>query len=95
MIFHVDDIMNKDQDLCHVMPKKGLVGTSSAKPCFAYHSYRIVLCCLNMRNRDPHRENVENILAINLPILTMKHIRESPSVSHAIRKRAWNADNIL
>ena len=24
-----------------------------------------------MRNRDPHRENVENILAICLPILTM------------------------
>ena len=43
-----------------------------------------------MRNRDPHRENVENILAICLPILTMQHIRESPSVSHAMRISAWN-----
>ena len=34
-----------------------------------------------MRNRDPHRENVENILAISLPIVTMQHIRESPSAS--------------
>ena len=25
----------------------------------------------NMRNRDPHRENLENILAICLPIMTM------------------------
>ena len=30
-----------------------------------------------MRNRDPHRENVGNILAICLPILTMQHIKES------------------
>ncbi len=44
-----------------------------------------------MRNRDPHRENVENILAICLPIMTMQHIRESPSASHAMRKSAWNA----
>ncbi len=29
-----------------------------------------------MRNRDPHRENVENILEICLPIVTMQHIRE-------------------
>ncbi len=27
-----------------------------------------------IRNRDPHRENVENILAICLPIMTMQHI---------------------
>ena len=44
-----------------------------------------------MRNRDPHRENVENILAISLPIMTMQHINESPSVSHAMTKSAWNA----
>ncbi len=44
----------------------------------------------NMRNRDPHRENVENILAICLPIMTMQHIRESLSASHAMRKSAWN-----
>ncbi len=43
-----------------------------------------------MRNRDPHRENVENILAICLPILTMQHIRESSSASHAMRISAWN-----
>ncbi len=43
-----------------------------------------------MRNRDPHRENVENILGICLPIVTMQHIRESPSASHAMRKSAWN-----
>ena len=43
-----------------------------------------------MRKRDPHRENVENIWAICLPILTMQHIRESPSASHAMRKSAWN-----
>ncbi len=44
----------------------------------------------NMRNRDPHRENVVNILAISLPIVTMQHIREPPSASHAMRKSAWN-----
>ncbi len=44
----------------------------------------------SMRNRHPHRENVENILAISLPIITVQHIRESPSVSHAMRKSAWN-----
>ncbi len=43
-----------------------------------------------MRNRDSHRENVENILAICLPIMTMKYIRESPSAGHATRKSAWN-----
>ena len=43
-----------------------------------------------MRNRDPHRENVGNILAICLPIVTMQHIRESQSACHAIRKSAWN-----
>ncbi len=47
-----------------------------------------------MRNRDPHRENVENIVAICLPSLTMQHIRESPSVSHAMRKSAWNGGPI-
>ena len=45
---------------------------------------------ISMRNRDPHRENVENILAICLPIVTMQHIRESPPASHAMRKSAWN-----
>ncbi len=45
---------------------------------------------LDMRNRDPHRENVKNILAISLPIMTMQHIRESPPASHAMRKSAWN-----
>ena len=44
-----------------------------------------------MRNRDPHRENVENILAICLPIVAMHHIRESPPASHAMRKSVWNA----
>ncbi len=34
-----------------------------------------------MRNRDPHKGNVKNILAICLPILTMQHIRESPSAA--------------
>ncbi len=43
-----------------------------------------------MRNRDPRRENLENMLEICLPIMTMKHIRESPSASHATRKSAWN-----
>ena len=38
---------------------------------------------LSMRNRDPHRENVENILAI-------QHIRECPSASHAMGISAWN-----
>ena len=41
---------------------------------------------LVMRNRDPHRENVENILAICLLILTMQHIREYPSASHTMRR---------
>ncbi len=45
---------------------------------------------LVMRNRDPHRENVENILAISLPIVTMQHIKESPSASHAMRISVWN-----
>ncbi len=47
-----------------------------------------------MRNRYPHRENVESILAclaICLQIMTMQHIRESPSASYAMRKSAWNA----
>ncbi len=48
-----------------------------------------------MRNRDPHRENVENILAICLPIVTMQHIRESPSPSHGMRKSAWNDPPLL
>ncbi len=39
-----------------------------------------------MRNRDPHRENIENILAICLPILTMQHVRQSPSARHVMRK---------
>ena len=52
-----------------------------AQPIFLQHT---------MRNRDPHRENVENILAICLPIMAMQHIRESPSASHAMRKSAWN-----
>ena len=43
-----------------------------------------------MRNRNPHRENVENILAVCLPIMTMQHIRESLSASHAMRKSLWN-----
>ncbi len=43
-----------------------------------------------MRNRDPHRENVENILAICLPIVAMQHIRESPSAGHGMRISAWN-----
>ncbi len=43
-----------------------------------------------MRNRDPHRQNVENILAICLSIMTLKHIGESPSARHATRKCAWN-----
>ncbi len=30
-------------------------------------------------NRDPHRENVVNILAISHPIVTMQHLREPPS----------------
>ena len=29
---------------------------------------------LFMRNREPHRENIENTLAICLPIMTMQHI---------------------
>ena len=37
----------------------------------------------SMRSRDLHRENVVNILAICLPIMTMEHIRKSPSASHA------------
>ncbi len=45
---------------------------------------------MNMRNGDPHRENVETILAICLPIMAMQHIRESPSASHVMRKSAWN-----
>ncbi len=45
----------------------------------------------HMRKRGPHRENVvENILVICLLIVTMQHIRESPSASHAMRKSAWN-----
>ena len=43
-----------------------------------------------MRNRDPHRENAENILSICLPIMTIQHIRESPSTILAMRKSAWN-----
>ncbi len=43
-----------------------------------------------MRNRDPHKENVDDILAICLPIVTMQHIRESPSASHAMRNSGWN-----
>ena len=43
-----------------------------------------------MRNSDPYRENAENILAICLLIVTMQHIRESPSASHVVRKSAWN-----
>ena len=48
-----------------------------------------------MRSRDPHREKVENISAICLPIVTMQHIRESPSASHAMRKSAWNVQDML
>ena len=44
----------------------------------------------DMRNRDPHYENVGNILAICLSIMTMQLFRESPSASHAMRKSAWN-----
>ncbi len=43
-----------------------------------------------MRNRDPHRENVENILAICLLIMTMQRTRESPSASQAMKKSAWH-----
>ncbi len=43
--------------------------------------------------RYPYRENVQNILAICLPIMTMQHIsmiRESSSASHAMGISAWN-----
>ncbi len=43
-----------------------------------------------MINRHPDREIVENIWAISLPIMTMQHIRESPSASHAMRMNGWN-----
>ena len=69
-------------------------------PCFAWfkpgraHSpnpyFYLLPFLVIMRNRDPHRENVENILAICLPILTMQHIREYSSASHAMRISAWN-----
>ncbi len=42
------------------------------------------------RNRHAHRENVLNIPAICLPIMTMQHIRESLSVSNAMGINAWN-----
>ena len=44
-----------------------------------------------MRNRDQHRDNVENILAICLPIMT----REPPPASLAMRKSEWNVLDIL
>ena len=47
-----------------------------------------------MRNIHPRRENVENILAICLPIVTMQHIGESLSASHAMRKNAWIVRNL-
>ena len=49
---------------------------------------------LFIRNRDPHGENVENILAIYLPLMKMQHIREYPSASHVMRKSAWNDGNL-
>ncbi len=48
---------------------------------------------LYMRNRDHHRENVENILAICLPIVTMQHIRESSSANHAMVESEWNGSS--
>ncbi len=50
--------------------------------------------CPVMRNRDPHRKNVENISAICLPIVAMQHIRESPSASHAVGMIEWNDSNL-
>ncbi len=44
---------------------------------------------------NPHKEIVENILAICLPIMTMQHIRDYPSASHAMRRSAWNAHACL
>ena len=43
-----------------------------------------------IRNGYPHRENVENIFAVSLPIVTIQHIREFPSANHVMRKSAWN-----
>ena len=65
-----------------------------------FHSLILTLHCKEWTETweteiDPHRENVENILAICLPIMTMQHIRESPSVSHALRKNAWNGQGLL
>ena len=48
-----------------------------------------------MRNRHPPRENVENILAICLPIMTMQHIRESSTASHAMRMNGWNVTDCI
>ena len=45
---------------------------------------------VTMRQRDLHRENVENFLAISLPMVTMQHISESPSASHTMRTSVWN-----
>ena len=46
-----------------------------------------------MRNRDPHRENAENISAICLPIVTMQHIKESSSASRVMGKSGWHTFN--
>ena len=79
-----------------------LFGDSFSKSCIVYDftncdQILLELCHARtsllrsfMRNRDPYRENVENILAISLPIVTMQHIRESPSASHAMRISVWN-----
>ncbi len=58
---------------------------------FRYHFSTLWENGFTMRNRDHNRENVENILAVCLPILTMQHIREPSSASHAMRRGAWNA----
>ena len=47
-----------------------------------------------IRNRDPHRGNAENVIAICFPIVIMQHIRESPTASHTMRKSAWNDQNM-
>ena len=47
-----------------------------------------------MRKRDPHRANVENILAICLPNVTMQHIKESSPAMQFMGISAWNGSEM-
>ena len=57
--------------------KSALRFICTSNTCITGFPFHVTTAHTHMRNRDPHRENVLNILAICLPIVTMQHVADS------------------